>query len=92
MSAPGKGTKAINHRDVQYRWIMQNKRGTNELVVVASAPVDGQPLIVELPRVVTTKMIPDAIDYANENGWTPNETAPPFRCKWSRRQFEKVEG
>lgn len=88
MSTPNKGQKVINHRDVQYRWIMQNRSGANELVVVASAPIDGQPLIAGLPRVVSWTMVTDAIDFGNANGWKPNQSGEPFRCKHTRRGFQ----
>jgi hypothetical protein len=88
MPPPQKGYKTINHHDVQYRWIMQNARGTNELKVEASAPVNGQVLLAELPRVVSWDMVTDAIDFANANGWTPNESGPPFRCKSRGRGFQ----
>lgn len=91
MPAPQKGYKAINHHDTQYRWIMRNTRGFNELLVEASAPVNGQVLIAELPRVVSWTMVTDAIDFANANGWTPNETAEPYRCKYARREFHRTE-
>ncbi len=87
MAPQQKGYKSINHRDVQYRWIMQNRRGFNELVVVASAPIAGQELIAELPRIVSHHMVTDAIDFGNENGWLPNSSGAPFRCKHSRRGF-----
>ena len=87
MATPKKGFKTINHRDVQYRWIMRNSRGVNELVVEASAPVAGQVLVAELPRIVSWNMVTDAIDFANANGWKCEETAPPFRCKHERGGF-----
>ncbi|NJR41329.1 MAG: hypothetical protein HC767_00425 [Akkermansiaceae bacterium] len=90
MPPPQKGYKVINHRDVQYRWIMQNRRGINELVIVANAPVNGQVLNVELPLIVSYDMVTEAIDYANANGWKPNEEAPVLRCKWLRKGFELV--
>lgn len=92
MPPPQKGFKAISHHDVQYRWIMRNTRGVNELVIEASAPVAGQTLIAELPRVVSWDMVTDAIDFANAHGWKPNESGPPFRCKHTRRGFQTVDG
>lgn len=91
MPAPQKGYKAINHHDVQYRWIMQNRRGVNELRIVASAPVDGQVLIAELPRVVSYDMVTEAIDFANANGWKPNDSGPEFRLKYVRRAFQLAD-
>ncbi|MGD7654289.1 MAG: hypothetical protein ACQCXQ_13805 [Verrucomicrobiales bacterium] len=91
MPAPQKGFKAINHHDVQYRWIMQNKRGVNELIVEATAPVNGRQLIAELTRVVSYDRVTDAIDFANQHGWDPNSSGDPFRCKWSRGSFHLVE-
>ena len=88
MPAPQKGYKTINHRDVQYRWIMRNRQGVNELHVVASAPVNGQELIAALPRIVSYDMVTEAIDFANANGWKPNEAATPLRCRHQRRGFE----
>ncbi len=91
MPAPQKGYKAINHHDVQYRWIMQNRRGVNELRIVASAPVDGQALIAELPRVVSYDMVTEAIDFANANGWKPNDSGPEMRLKHVRRGFQLAD-
>ncbi len=91
MPAPQKGYKAINHHDVQYRWIMQNRRGVNELVVVASAPVNGQPLVAELPKVGSWNMVTDAIDFANDNGWKPNDPGEPLRLKHTRRGFQLAD-
>jgi len=91
MPPPQKGYKAINHRDVQYRWIMQNRTGVNELVVEASAPVNGQLLTAALPRVVSYDMVTRAIDFANANGWKPNETRPPFRCQFRHGGFQLAE-
>ncbi|MES2475282.1 MAG: hypothetical protein V4640_05850 [Verrucomicrobiota bacterium] len=87
MPPPNKGYKIINHRDVQYRWIMQNRRGINEIVIQAGAPVDGQLLVGVLPRVVSHDMVTLAIDFGNANGWTPNESGKPFRCKFERKGF-----
>ena len=91
MPAPQKGYKAINHHDVQYRWIMQNRRGVNELSVFANAPVNGRELIAELPKVVSWTMVTDAIDFANENGWEPNKQGEPFRLKHTRRGFQLAD-
>lgn len=88
MPIPQKGYKAISHHDVQYRWIMQNRSGVNELVVHASAPINGQQLIATLPKVVSWNMVTDAIDFANENGWKPNESGPTLRLRHTRRGFE----
>lgn len=92
MPAPQKGYKVINHHDVQYRWIMRNSAGVNELHVVASAPVSGQELVAALPRVVSYDMVTEAIDFANANGWRPNESAPPLHCKHTRRGFLLADG
>ncbi len=92
MATPNKGYKVINHRDVQYRWIMQNRRGVNEMVVVANAPVNGQELIAELPRVVSWDMVTLAIDFGNANGWMPNESGAALRCKYERKAFHLAEG
>lgn len=86
-----KGYQVINHRDVQYRWIMQNRRGFNEMLIEASAPVNGQILVAELPRIVSQNMVTEAIDFGNANGWKPNESGAPFRCKHHRRGFQLAE-
>ncbi len=70
---------------------MQNRRGTNELVIEASAPVNGQVLSAELPKIVSYDMVTAAIDYGNANGWKPNDSGPVFRCKWERKAFVMVE-
>lgn len=90
MPPPQKGFKTISHHDVQYRWIMRNLRGVSELVVEASAPVNGQQLVAELPRIVSWDFVTEAIDFANANGWTPNQTAPPYRLKRQQGQFQRV--
>ena len=92
MPPPQKGYKTINHRDVQYRWIMQNRSGVNELRVEASAPVNGQVLTAALPRVVSYDMVTEAIDFANANGWKPNQSAPPIRCAHTRGGFRMADG
>lgn len=91
MPTPNKNYKQLNHKDVLYRWILQNKSGSNEMVVVASAPVNGQELVVALPRVVNPQMVPKAIDFALENGWKPMEAGEPFRCLTRRGGFELAE-
>ncbi len=70
---------------------MQNRRGVNELLVEASAPVNGQVFTAELPRVVSYDMVTAAIDFGNANGWKPNESGAPFRCKYSRKSFHLEE-
>ena len=87
-----KGYKTINHRDTNYRWIMRNLRGVNELVVVASAPVNGRLLIAELPRIVSLNMITEAIDFGHAHDWRPDESAPPLRCKYQHRAFHLADG
>lgn len=66
---------------------MQNRRGVNEMVIEASAPVNGQILTAELPRIVSYDMVTQAIDFGNANGWKPNESGPPFCCKHHRKGF-----
>ena len=91
MPAPQKGYKTINHHDVHYRWIMRNTRGVNELHIYASAPVNGQSLLAELPKVVSWNMVTEAIDFANENGWKPNEPGETLRLKHTRRGFQLAD-
>lgn len=81
----------MNHRDVQYRWIIRCSGGINELHVEASAPIDGQILRAILPRVVSQNMVMDAIDFGNANGWKCNESGPTFFCKRTREGFVKVD-
>ncbi len=88
MSLSNKGYKTLNHRDVQYRWIMKNRIGVNEASIYTNAAVGGQELIAELPRVVTLVMVTEAIDFGNANGWKPNEEGASFRCKHTRKGFE----
>jgi len=87
MPPPQKGYKVINHHDVQYRWIMQNRRGVSEIVIVANAPVNGQTLVGELPRVVSWDMVTAAIDFGLANGWKPENSGVPFKCKWVKKGF-----
>ena len=71
---------------------MQNLRGVNELRVEASAPVNGQILVAELPRIVSHDMVPLAIDFAHAHGWKPYEAGPPLRCKLQRKEFQLAVG
>ena len=87
MSLSTKGYKTLNHKDVQYRWMMKNRRGVNEVSIYTNAAVGGRELIAELPRIVTVQMVMDAIDFGNANGWKPNEAGGPLRCKHTRRGF-----
>ena len=82
-----KGIKSINHRDVQYRWVIRSPKTGNELTIEASAPVNGQLLVALLPRVVSENMVMDAIDFGNANGWKRNEPGPVFRCKRTSKGF-----
>ncbi len=67
---------------------MQNRRGVNELVIEASAPVNGQVLTAELPRIVSYDMVTAAIDFGNANGWKPNDAGPVFKCIYHRKGFQ----
>lgn len=87
MSLSNKGYKTINHRDVQYRWMMKNRNGVNEVSIYTNAAIGGRELIAELPRVVTLAMVMDAADFGNANGWQPNEEGQPLRCRHTRQGF-----
>lgn len=91
MPAPQKGLKTISHRDVQYRWILRNVTGVNQLFVVAAEAVNGQQLLVDLPRVVSYERVTEAIDHANAHGWKPMETAPPLHFRYDKRTYLPVE-
>jgi hypothetical protein len=90
MSLSKKGYKTINHRDVQYRWMMKNRSGVNEASIYTNAAIGGCELIAELPRIVMTPMVGDAVDFAYANGWKPNEEGPTLRCKHTRKGFVLV--
>ncbi len=81
----------MNHRDVQYRWMMKNRSGVNEASVYTNAAIGGRELIAELPRIVTLTLVTEAIDFANANNWKPNEVGTPLRCKRTRNGFVLVE-
>ncbi|MEP2777634.1 MAG: hypothetical protein ABJQ29_08990 [Luteolibacter sp.] len=91
MSLSQKGYKTINHRDVQYRWMMKNRNGVNEVSIYTNAAVGGRELIAQLPRVVTLDMVGEAADFGHENDWNPNEAGEPLRCKHTRRGFVLAE-
>ncbi len=48
----------MNHRDVQYRWMMKNRSGVNEASVYTNAAIGGRELIAELwkPNEVGTPL------------------------------------
>lgn len=87
MSISQKGYKILNHRDVQYRWMMKSRGGVNEASIYTQAAVGGRELIAELPRVVSVSMVEDAIDFGCEHEWNPNGEGEPLRCKHTRRGF-----
>jgi hypothetical protein len=87
MSLSKKGYKTLNHRDVQYRWMMKNRSGVNEVSIYTNAAIGGRELIAELPRVVTLAMVMDAADFGHANGWNPNEEGKPLRCRHTRHGF-----
>ncbi len=91
MSLSKKGYKTLNHRDVQYRWMMKNRNGVNEASIYTNAAIGGRELIAELPRVVMLSMVMDAVDFGNANGWNPNEEGEPLRCKHTRKGFVAVD-
>jgi len=84
--------KTVIFRDTHYQWIIHNRTVLNELQVELSASVNGQLLLAELPRIVNHEMVVAAIEFGRSNGWTPELTAAPFRCKYARKVFERVEG
>jgi hypothetical protein len=92
MSAiPRKNATRLNHRDTQYRWVMQQRDGKTELQIEMSASVNGQLLVAELPRIVNPAMVTAAIDFGRQNGWTPDKSAPPYRCKYLRGQYTRLD-
>jgi hypothetical protein len=88
---PRKNATRLNHRDTQYLWVMQHRDGKTELLIEMSASVNGQLLIGELPRIVNPAMVVAAIDFGRQNGWTPGASAPPFRCKYLRGTYTRLE-
>jgi len=88
---PRKNATRLNHRDTQYLWVMQHRDGKTELQIEMSASVNGQLLIGELPRIVNPAMITAAIDFGRANGWTPDKAAPPFRCKYLRGTYTRLD-
>jgi hypothetical protein len=87
MSLSQKGYKTLNHRDVQYRWMMKNRNGVNEASIYTNAAVGGRELIAELPRIVKLEMVMEAVDFAHLNNWKPNEAGKPLRCKHTHKGF-----
>ncbi len=90
MPVPRKGAKRLNHRDSYYMWIMQNTKGSNELLVELAAAVNGQMLVVSLGRIVDYAMVTLAIDFALKNGWKPEDAGGPFRCRYTARKTFEV--
>ncbi len=83
--------KSLILRDTHYQWIIHNRNVCNELQVELSASVNGQLLLAELPRIVNHEMVTGAIEFGRTHGWTPQLTAPPFRCKYQRKEFQRLE-
>lgn len=74
-----------------YRWILQNRTGTSELVIEMVAVVNGQLFIAQLPKVVSLNMVTEGIDFGRANGWKPEEAGEPFRCKRVGKTFRLPE-
>ncbi|MFC7337492.1 hypothetical protein ACFQY0_09920 [Haloferula chungangensis] len=91
MSLSRKGYKTINHKDVQYRWLLRNRGGINEASIYAQAAIGGRELIAQLPRVINVDLITAAIDFALAHGWSPNEAGETMRCRSRRGVFEVLE-
>lgn len=87
MSLSQKGYKTLNHRDVQYRWMMQIRGGVSMASIYTNAALGGRELIAQLPRIVSLTLVSDAIDFGNANDWNPNEAGEPFYCKHTRKGF-----
>ncbi|MFK7851795.1 MAG: hypothetical protein AB8D78_12540 [Akkermansiaceae bacterium] len=92
MSLSEKGYKTLNHRDVQYRWLMKNHNGISRVSIYTKAAVGGRELIAELPRIVSIQMVMDAVDFGHANGWKPDEAGKILRCKYTRKGFVLVAG
>jgi hypothetical protein len=82
--------KSLIFRDTHYQWIIHNRTVVNELHVELSASVNGQLLLAELPRIVNHEMVTGAIEFGRTNGWTPQLTAPPFRCRYAHKGFQRL--
>ncbi|QTN30785.1 hypothetical protein HZ994_00050 [Akkermansiaceae bacterium] len=91
MSFSQKGYRTLNHRDVQYRWLMKQRNGVNEVSIYTNAAIGGRELIAELPRIVKLSLVGEAIDFGNANGWNPNEEGEPLRCRHSRKGFSLAD-
>ncbi|MFT4176454.1 MAG: hypothetical protein QM627_07330 [Luteolibacter sp.] len=87
MPPPQKVYKNIIHDDTMYKWIMQNRTGVNELLIELTASVNGQILQATLPKVVSLDMVRNAIDFGRDNGWVPEESGPPFKCRYTQRKL-----
>jgi hypothetical protein len=83
--------KSLIFRDTHYQWIIHNRNVFNELQVELSASVNGQLLLAELPRIVNHGMVTGAIEFGRSHGWTPELTAPPFCCKYLRKEFQRTQ-
>jgi hypothetical protein len=91
MAIPHKGFKILIHNDTQYRWMFQNRTGSNELVIELPESVRGQVLIAQVPKVVNHQMIRAALEFGRENGWNPEQSGPPYRCVFRKRGFERLD-
>jgi hypothetical protein len=92
MEFPRKGSRALNHRDTHYRWIIRNKAGKNELIISLSSVVNGQLFVGEVPRITNLEIAPLAIDNARQLGWVPEKAGEPFRCRYVKGQFVLLDG
>lgn len=66
---------------------MRSRGGVNTASIYTNEAIGGRELIAELPRVLSVDMVKDAIDFAYEHDWNPNEAGEPLHCKHTRRGF-----
>lgn len=84
MSLPKRNRRKVEVRGVMYHW-SKGSRGDNGrgVATVQHESGTGSKLMIDPYGAIMYDVIPSAIEFALDNGWDPNEHAPPFWIGYS---------
>lgn len=97
MAFSKKNSRPINVEGQSFRWVFFENSGWNDLTV-QSASGSGQKLSVRFPWVnipgsplpyaaMTPSIVSEAISFALENGWDPEQSGGTFNCRFKQGAF-----
>ncbi len=97
MAFSKKNSRPIDVKGQSFRWVFFENSGWNDLTV-QSASGSGQKLSVRFPWVktagsplpyaaMTPSIVSEAISFALENGWDPEQSGGTFNCRFEQGAF-----